>query len=224
MMQLLSSSIKTSSRRASIRTLGSKDSFWFRYSAIITIQAGSAGIATYLHQITDTQGRNYGASWVHTFSRVVLQAQYGRAHQEQNTSMSLQFAGKRHARVGIRSELRGNLWRIFAYATNGFAVTATCRKIGKSSTRTRLNVHQYKAEVSKDSNRQSHRCVRGELTPAPFESLYNNANVAYAQQQTFESIESQKRIPRKFNCFFPIETCTIAEAAATCMRPRAGLG
>src|SRR5690242_9715624 len=67
------------------QTIGSKDSFWFRYSSIYYDTTGSAGLANQITAIRDAPGQNYGASWVHTFSpSLVLQAQYGRAHQERN--------------------------------------------------------------------------------------------------------------------------------------------
>ncbi len=50
------------------QNLGTKDFFWFRYSAIYYDTSGTGGIPVYVQTITDNPGQNYGASWVHTFS------------------------------------------------------------------------------------------------------------------------------------------------------------
>ena len=72
------------------QTLGSKDFFWFRYSAMYYDTSGSGGLPGIATSVTDNPGQNYGASWVHTFSpSLVLQAQYGRSHQETNSSHGL---------------------------------------------------------------------------------------------------------------------------------------
>ena len=69
------------------QTLGTKDNFWFRYSAIYYDTSGSGGLPGVTNTITDNPGQNFGASWVHTFSpTLILQAQYGRSHQETNSS------------------------------------------------------------------------------------------------------------------------------------------
>ncbi len=67
------------------QTIGTKDFLWVRYSAIYYDTSGSGGLPG-VTSITDNPGQNYGASWVHTFSpSLVLQAQYGRSHQETNS-------------------------------------------------------------------------------------------------------------------------------------------
>ena len=79
--------------------LGAKDFLWFRYSALYYDTSGSGGIPGYVQTITDNPGQNYGASWVHTFSPgLILQAQYGRSHQETNSFNCVQQPAARSNR------------------------------------------------------------------------------------------------------------------------------
>jgi hypothetical protein len=168
------------------QTLGTKDFFWFRYSAIYYDTSGSGGLPGIATSITDNPGQNYGASWVHTFSpSLVLQAQYGRSHQETNSSQvynnlspdtisslgfSNSFAG---GFIGGNTVLPG-------IGISGYAgIPGTQKSLNPNET----NVHQWKANVSKIVGNHTLR-FGGELNSSTFESLYNNANTGYAFQQT----------------------------------------
>jgi len=168
------------------QTIGSKDSFWFRYSAIYFDTSGSAGIATYAQQLTDNPGQNYGASWVHTFSpSLVLQAQYGRAHQEQNTFNVISgLPANATQGLGFDPNFAGNFIGGYSLTPQiGFSGYSNIPQNSKSLNPNETNVHQYKANVSKVFGSHTLR-FGGEFNASTFESLYNNANVAYAQQQT----------------------------------------
>ena len=169
------------------QNVGSKDFFWFRYSSIYFDTKGSGGLANQVTQITDNPGQNYGASWVHTFGpSLVLQAQYGRAHQEQNTFTTYNnLSASTIAGLGFAqdfySNFIGGLSVVPAIAISGYTnpIPGANRSLNPNET----NVHQWKANVSKIWGSHTLR-FGGEINSSTFESLYTNANSAYAFQQT----------------------------------------
>jgi outer membrane receptor protein involved in Fe transport len=168
------------------QTIGPKDSFWFRYSAIYYDTSGSGGIANQAQTLTDNPGQNYGASWVHTFSpSLVLQAQYGRAHQETNSFNVLKNASANTAaNLGYDPNFSGNFIGGYSLVPQiGWTGYSNIPQNSKSLNPNETNVHQYKANVSKVFGSHTLR-FGGEFNASTFESLYNNANIAYAVQQT----------------------------------------
>lgn len=172
------------------QTVGTKDSFWFRYSAIYYdttgYNTGGNGIPGRTNLITDNPGQNFGASWVHTFSpSLLLQAQYGRSHQETNSS---------NVYTGISSSLVQGLQfdpNFTANFTGNASVVpqiqisnySTVPGVSSSLNPNETNVHQWKANLSKTTGSHTFR-VGGEINSSTFESIYANANVNFAQQQT----------------------------------------
>src|SRR5882672_10337105 len=68
------------------QNFGQKNSVFFRYSAINSLLTTSGGIPG-LVKNGSIPGRNWGASWVHTFnSSLVLQVQYARTTNQDNSS------------------------------------------------------------------------------------------------------------------------------------------
>ncbi len=168
------------------QNIGSKDFLWVRYSAIYYDTSGSGGLPG-ISNITDNPGQNYGASWVHTFSpSLVLQAQYGRSHQETNSfNQYSNVAASALSALGydpnFSSNFIGNFNVLPSVGISGYStvIPAISRSLNPNET----NVHQWKANVSKIVGSHSLR-FGGELSSSTFESLYNNANVGYALQQT----------------------------------------
>ncbi|MEO7142560.1 MAG: TonB-dependent receptor, partial [Bryobacteraceae bacterium] len=169
------------------QTLGAKDFVWFRYSAIYYDTAGSGGLPNQTQTITDNPGQNFGASWVHTFSpSLILQAQYGRSHQETNSSTIYTSLGASAIQgLGYDPNFAGNFIGGFnllpATGISGFSNPIP--GVSKSLNPNETNVQQWKANVSKIIGSHTLR-FGGELSSSTFESLYNNANVGFALQQT----------------------------------------
>jgi len=169
------------------QTMGTKDFFWFRYSALYYDTSGTGGMPGFVQTTTDNPGQNYGASWVHVFSpTLTLQAQYGRSHQETNsvTAYSDLPSGAAEA-LGFSPNFSGNFIGgtsvIPAIGISGYnnVIPGSSRSLNPNET----NVHQWKANVSKVTGSHTLR-FGGEINSSTFESLYNNANSAYAFQQT----------------------------------------
>jgi outer membrane receptor protein involved in Fe transport len=164
-----------------------KDFVWFRYSALYYDTSGTGGLPNVTQSITDNPGHNYGASWVHTFSpSLVLQAQYGRSHQETNSSNLYTGTTASVAQdLGFSPNFAGNFIGDFnvlpSVGINGYStvIPAISRSLNPNET----NVHQWKANVSKIVGSHTFR-FGGEINSSTFESLYNSANVGYNFQQT----------------------------------------
>jgi outer membrane receptor protein involved in Fe transport len=168
------------------QTLGKKDFFWFRYSALYYDTSASGGLPG-VSNITDNPGQNFGASWVHTFSpSLILQAQFGRSHQEQNGfNRYANLSAGTISSLGFDPNFSGNFIGDFnvlpSVGLTGYStvIPAISRSLNPNET----NVHQWKANVSKIIGSHSLR-FGGELNSSTFESLYNSANVGYALQQS----------------------------------------
>src|SRR5260370_29926613 len=167
------------------QNVGTKDFIWFRYSAIYYDTSGCGGLPGVVTSITDNPGQNYGASWVHTFSPgLILQAQFGRSHQETNSFNSYKNAVSAST-LGFDPTFSGNFIGDFpvlpSVGISGYStvIPAISRSLNPNDT----NVHQWKANVSKTWRTHTFR-FGGELNSSTFESLYNNANVVYALQHT----------------------------------------
>ena len=166
--------------------LGAKDNFWFRYSAIYYDTSGSGGLPNVSKTVTDNPGQNFGASWVRTFSpTLVVQAQYGRSHQETNSSTI--YPGLSSSAIdalGFDKNFAGNFIGGFSLLPAiGISGYNGIPGIGNSLNPNETNVHQWKANVSKVMGNHTFR-FGGEWSSSTFESLYASANSSYALQQT----------------------------------------
>lgn len=168
------------------QTLGNRDFLWFRYSALYYDTSGSGGLPGVAQTVTDNPGQNYGASWVHTFSpTLTLQAQYGRSHQETNsTTLYTNLPQSAIDALGFSPNFSGNFIGDFNVLPSiGISGYNGLPGISRSLNPNETNVHQWKANVSKILGAHTMR-FGGELNSSTFESLYNSANSAYAFQQT----------------------------------------
>lgn len=168
------------------QTLGTKDSFWFRYSSIYYDTTGSAGLPKFAQTVTDNPGQNFGVSWVHTFSpSLVLQAQYGRSHQETNSqNVYSGISASTIQGLGFDPNFSGNfIGSSVVVPQLGFTNYSNIPGVSSSLNPNETNVHQWKANVSKILGTHTIR-FGGEINSSTFESLYANANVGYAVQQT----------------------------------------
>jgi hypothetical protein len=168
------------------QALGAKDNFWFRYSAIYYDTSGSGGLPTVTRRITDNPGQNFGASWVHAFSpTLILQAQYGRSHQETNSSTVYpNLTQSTIDALGYDKNFAGSfIGGVSLLPSTGIAGYNGIPGIAKSLNPNETNVHQWKANVSKIVGNHTFR-FGGEFSSSTFESLYNSANSGYALQQT----------------------------------------
>jgi hypothetical protein len=168
------------------QTLGTKDFLWFRYSGLYYDTTSSGGLPGF-HNASNYPAQNYGASWVHTFSpSLVLQAQFGRSHQENNgQTVAPGISNSAISGLGFASNFAGNFIAtpllLPSISISGFnnPVPGTGDTLDPNFT----NVWQYKANVSKIIGNHTLR-FGGELNSNTFESIYASSNVGYAQQQT----------------------------------------
>jgi hypothetical protein len=168
------------------QNVGTKDFFWFRYSTIYYDTAGSGGLPGQTQTITDDPGQNYGASWVHTFNpSLILQAQFGRSHQETNSStVYTNLSASTISGLGYDPNFSGNfIGGATVLPSVGISGYSTIPGVSRSLNPNETNVHQWKANVSKVLGSHTLR-FGGEVNSSTFESLYNNANTAFAFQQT----------------------------------------
>ncbi len=169
------------------QTLGDKDSVWFRYSGLYYDTSGSGGLPVFTNHVTSNPAQNYGLSWVHTFSpTLVLQAQYGRTHQETNSSTVYNgISSSAISGLGFSPNFAGNFIGGFsllpAMGISGFSNPIP--GISNSLNPNETNIHEWKANMSKVVGNHTFRWG-GEIDSSTFESLYANANTGFAFQQT----------------------------------------
>jgi hypothetical protein len=167
------------------QTLGAKDFFWFRYSGLYYDKTNTAGLPGFV-SAAEYPAQNYGGSWVHTFSpSLVLQAQFGRAHQENNGSnVAPGISDATINSLGFAPQFGGNFIAadllLPGTGISGYdGIPGTSNSLNPNMT----NVWEYKANVSKVIGTHTLR-FGGDLNTSTFESIYANANVGYAYQQT----------------------------------------
>jgi len=97
------------------QTFGAKDSAWFRYSFINSVNNQSGGLPG-LGNITSVPGRNWGGSYVHVFNpSLVLQVQYARTTGQHNeTTRFTQSTSSIYNQVGFAAAFASGY-----LATNG---------------------------------------------------------------------------------------------------------
>jgi hypothetical protein len=168
------------------QTLGSKDFVWFRYSGLYYNTTSSGGLPGFT-SASNYPAQNYGASWVHTFSpSLMLQAQFGRAHQENNGStVATGISSADITALGFAPSFGGNfiatplLLPGLGIAGYNNPIPGTSDTLDPKFT----DVWQYKANVSKIIGSHTVR-FGGEMNSNTFESIYANSNVGFAYQQT----------------------------------------
>jgi hypothetical protein len=169
------------------QTFGDRDFVWFRYSGLYYDTSSSGGIPTYTNHVTNNPAQNYGISWVHTFSpTLVLQAQYGRTHQETNSSTVYNgIPSSTFSSLGFSPNFAGNFIGGFSLLPSiGIAgYSSPIPGTGHSFNPNETNIHEWKANMSKIIGNHTLRWG-GEVDGSTFESLYANANSGFAYQQT----------------------------------------
>ena len=168
------------------QTLGTKDFLWFRYSILYYNTTGSGGFPGF-ESASDYPAQNWGASWVHTFSpTLVLQAQFGRSHQENNgQTIAPKISDSTISGLGFAGQFGGNFIAtkllLPSVGISGYnnPIQGTSDTLDPNFT----NVWEYRANVSKIVGNHTIK-FGGELSSNTFESLYANANVGFAYQQT----------------------------------------
>jgi hypothetical protein len=168
------------------QTLGSKDFIWFRYSGLYYNTTSTGGLPGFT-SASNYPAQNYGASWVHTFSpSLVLQAQFGRSHQENNgQTVAPNISASTVSGLDFAPSFGGNFIAtkqlLPSVGITGFSnvIPGTSDTLDPNFT----NIWEYKANVSKIIGTHTLR-FGGELSSNTFESLYANANVGFALQQT----------------------------------------
>ncbi len=168
------------------QTLGSKDFLWFRYSGLYYDTTASGGLPGFT-SASNYPAQNYGASWVHTFNpSLVLQAQLGRSHQENNgQTIEPGVSNSTISALNFAPSFGGNFIAtpllLPSVGISGYSnpIPGTSDTLDPNFT----NVWEYKANVSKIIGSHTLR-FGGELSSNTFESIYASANVGFAYQQT----------------------------------------
>ncbi len=168
------------------QTLGTKDFLWFRYSGLYYDTTASGGLPGFT-SASNYPAQNYGASWVHTFSpSLVLQAQLGRSHQENNgQTIDPSLSSSTISGLNFAPSFGGNFIAtkllLPSLGISGYSnpIPGTSDTLDPNFT----NVWEYKGNVSKIIGSHTLR-FGGELSSNTFESIYANANVGFAYQQT----------------------------------------
>jgi outer membrane receptor protein involved in Fe transport len=168
------------------QTLGTRDFIWFRYSGLYYNTTSTGGLPGFT-SASNYPAVNYGASWVHTFSpTLVLQAQFGRAAQQNNgQTVNPSISSSTISSLGFASSFGGNFIAtpllLPSVGISGYSnpVPGTSDTLDPKFT----DIWEYKANVSKIIGSHTLRWG-GELSSNTFESVYANANVGFAYQQT----------------------------------------
>jgi hypothetical protein len=180
-------------------TFGSKDSAWFRYSFINSIQTQSAGLPGLISTLA-TPGRNWGGSYVHVFSpSLILQAQYARTTgQHNNTQLFQKSTSDILGQVGFSTGFTGDFAATSAnllpsLGIDGFAGGGESIQNTPKAT----DSHEVRATVTKIiGNHEIH--FGGGYTSLGFESPIAQLNLSFQTQQTGDP-ENQEKDPTTGN-------------------------
>jgi carboxypeptidase family protein len=176
-------------------TFGSKDSAWFRYSFINSIQTQSAGLPGLISTLA-TPGRNWGGSYVHIFSpSLILQAQYARTTgQHNNTQLFQKSTSAVFGQVGFSTGFTGGFQATSAnllpsLGIDGFAGGGeTIQNTPKAT-----DSHEVRATVTKIiGNHEIH--FGGGYTSLGFESPIASLGLNFQTTQTGDP-ENQEKDP-----------------------------
>jgi len=166
------------------QTIGQKDFFWFRYSTIQNDTTSSGGRPS-LRRSKSNPAKNYGGSYVHTFSpTLILQGQYGRTTLADNsntlfTGLPSGFASS----LGFASTFAGN----FADGSSLIPQVNVANFFGggeDGGLNPRVSdIHQFRGNLTKIWGRHTLR-FGGEYSSTSFEAFLKQLNVQFAAQQT----------------------------------------
>jgi hypothetical protein len=166
------------------QTFGQKNFLWFRYSNITLDQSLPGGLPGLINNKTNP-GQNYGVSYVRTFSpSLVLQAQFGRAHQETNGLQRwLNAPANTLAVLGISPNFVSNFIDgssfIPSLAVSNFYGAGENNSLNPNET----SIYQYKADVTKVLGTHTFK-FGGEWDSSAFESFYENNSITFNTPQT----------------------------------------
>jgi hypothetical protein len=166
------------------QTFGAKNFLWFRYSVITLDQTLPGGLPN-LTNNKNNPGQNWGASYVHTFSSsFILQAQFGRAHQETNGLQRwLNAPANTLQNLGISPNFVSNFIDgssfIPSLSVSNFFGAGENNSLNPNET----NIFQYKAAVTKILGSHTFK-FGGEWNSTNFESFYENNSITFNTPQT----------------------------------------
>jgi len=166
-------------------TLGANDQVWFRYSSFNLDQTGSGGRPA-LSTLGENAGKNWAASWVHTFSpTTVLQAQYGRVHLRIDSyNRWVNQAEDFDKQVGFVDTFSRNFNA--EDSTQFPAINVANYFSGGENNQLQPNmsdIHEIRVNMSKIVGKHSFK-FGGQISSSNWESNYNNANVGFSVPQT----------------------------------------
>ena len=169
------------------QTIGNNDFLWFRFSNIANDTTSSGGRPA-LQGTKSNPGRNWGASYVHTFSpSLVLQGQYGRVTSSEFSPT--RFVNQAAASWGFSPAFGGNfiggLTVIPAINVDGFfggGETAGSNPIV-------ADTHQFNANVTKIVGTHTLKWG-GKYSSMGQEAFNRSSNVSFAAQQTGNPLNS----------------------------------
>ena len=162
-------------------TIGSKTSLWFRFSNIANDTTSSGGRPALLSTKSDP-ARNYGVSFVHTFSpSLILQGQYGRITSSQFSPQV--FVNRSAANWGFSPAFGGNfiggLTLIPAVNVDGFFGGGE----GANSNPIVADTHQFNANVTKIVGTHTIKWG-GKYSSMAVEAFALGADADFSAQQT----------------------------------------
>ncbi|MDQ2900541.1 MAG: TonB-dependent receptor, partial [Acidobacteriota bacterium] len=166
------------------QTLGSKNFLWFRYSIITLDQTLPGGLPGIVNKKTNP-GQNWGLSYVRTFSpSLILQTQFGRAHQETNGLQRWQNApANLLSSLGISPNFVGGFIDgssfIPSLSVSNFFGAGESNSLNPNET----NIYQYKSDLTKILGRHTFK-LGGEWNSSNFESFYENDSITFNTPQT----------------------------------------
>ena len=169
-------------------TFGAKDSAWFRYSFINSLQTSSGGIPG-LPSILATPARNWGGSYVHVFSPAfIVQAQAAKTTGQHNTTQLFQKSTSAIiSQVGFAQTYVGNYQatgkslipnvQITGFAQGGEVIQNTPKATDST---------EFRATVTKIIRNHELKFGAG-YTTLGFESPIADSSVAFAANETASS-------------------------------------
>jgi len=166
------------------QNFGASNFLWFRYS-IITLDQGLPGGIPGLINNKNNPAQNWGLSYVRTFSpSLVLQAQFGRAHQETNgLQRFLNAPANTLQSLGISPNfvsgfIDGSSF-IPSLSVSNFFGAGENNSLNPNET----NIYQYKSDLTKILGKHTFK-FGGEWNSSGFESFYENNSITFNTPQT----------------------------------------
>jgi hypothetical protein len=169
------------------QTLGTKDSLWFRYSGLVQPTTSAPG-REQIAGTHDVGNKNYGISWVHTFSpTTLLQVQFGHSQGYDNqgakfVSLPANFAQT----VGWSNQTlqhQSGALLIPQLGVDGFFGGGENNTLNPNIT----DIYQYRADASKIRGNHTFQWG-GEFSSDNFEGIYESPQITFRSPQTSDPL------------------------------------